>query len=64
MPLDNSATLFSQAIREHLELRRRNASLEFEMPLARYMSDGGSAELEGGDSGEEDTGVLRLKETA
>jgi hypothetical protein len=26
-------------IQEHLELKRRNAALEHEMPLERYMSD-------------------------
>jgi hypothetical protein len=32
-------SLFSQVIQEHLELKRRNAALEHEMPLERYMSD-------------------------
>ena len=36
MPND-STSLFAAAIRDHLELRRRNAVLEHEMPLARYM---------------------------
>src|SRR5215470_3817980 len=32
-------SLFTQVIQEHLELKRRNAALEHEMPLERYMSD-------------------------
>jgi|SRR5581483_4505757 len=32
-------SLFAQVIQEHLELKRRNAALEREMPLERYMSD-------------------------
>ena len=32
-------TLFTQVIQEHLELKRRNAALEHEMPLEQYMSD-------------------------
>jgi len=32
-------SLFAQVIQEHLELKRRNAALEHEMPLERYMSD-------------------------
>ncbi len=32
-------SLFSQVIQEHLELKRRNSTLEHEMPLERYMSD-------------------------
>jgi hypothetical protein len=31
-------TLFSEVIREHLELRERNARLERAMPLERYFS--------------------------
>src|SRR5262249_12001953 len=31
--------LFAAVIQEHLELRRRNAALEHEMPLERYMPD-------------------------
>jgi hypothetical protein len=38
MPVD-SASLFATVIQEHLELRRRNAALEHEMPLERYMPD-------------------------
>ena len=30
---------FSDAINEHLELRRRNARLEPDLPLARYRSE-------------------------
>jgi hypothetical protein len=30
---------FAQVIQEHLELKRRNAALEHELPLGRYMSD-------------------------
>jgi hypothetical protein len=37
MPLDQTSPL-AQAILEHLELKRRNAGLEFEMPLTRYLS--------------------------
>ena len=32
-------SLFAQVIQEHLELKRRNAALEHEMPIERYMSD-------------------------
>ena len=31
--------MFGQAIREHLELRERNASLDTEMPLDRYLDE-------------------------
>jgi len=31
--------MFAQVIQEHLELKRRNAALEHEMPLERYMTD-------------------------
>ena len=34
-----SPSLFAQVIQEHLELKRRNAALEHEMPLERYMAD-------------------------
>jgi hypothetical protein len=34
-----SSSLFATVIQEHLELRRRNAALEHEMPLERYMPD-------------------------
>jgi hypothetical protein len=39
MPAVETPSLFSQVIQEHLELKRRNAALEHEMPLERYMSD-------------------------
>ncbi len=32
-------SLFAEVIQEHLELKRRNAALEHEMPLQKYMSD-------------------------
>src|ERR1051325_9029166 len=32
-------SLFAQVIQEHLELKRRNAALQHEMPLERYMAD-------------------------
>jgi hypothetical protein len=38
MPVE-TASVFSQVIQEHLELKRRNSALEHEMPLQRYMSD-------------------------
>src|SRR5918911_2286666 len=38
MPTE-TASLFAQVIQEHLELKRRNAALEHEMPLDKYMSD-------------------------
>ena len=31
--------MFAQVIQEHLELKRRNAALEHELPLGRYLSD-------------------------
>jgi hypothetical protein len=31
--------MFAQVIQEHLELKRRNAALEHEMPLDRYLTD-------------------------
>jgi hypothetical protein len=34
-----TASVFTQVIQEHLELKRRNAALEHEMPLQKYMSD-------------------------
>ena len=34
-----SPSLFAQVIQEHLELKRRNAALEHEMPLERYLTD-------------------------
>ena len=38
MPVDTTS-VFATVIQEHLELRRRNAALEPEMPLERYMPD-------------------------
>jgi hypothetical protein len=38
MPVE-TASLFATVIQEHLELRRRNAALEHEMPLEKYMPD-------------------------
>ena len=38
MPVETTS-LFATVIQEHLELRRRNAALEHEMPLERYMPD-------------------------
>jgi hypothetical protein len=35
----DTASMFAQVIQEHLELKRRNAALEHEMPLERYLSD-------------------------
>src|SRR5438128_1627104 len=32
-------SMFAQVIQEHLELKRRNAALEHEMPLNRYLTD-------------------------
>ena len=38
MPVETSS-LFAQVIQEHLELKRRNAALEHEMPIERYLTD-------------------------
>src|SRR5436305_14365415 len=35
----DTPSMFAQVIQEHLELKRRNAALEHEMPLQKYMSD-------------------------
>jgi hypothetical protein len=35
----DTASMFAQVIQEHLELKRRNAALEHEMPLERYLND-------------------------
>jgi len=35
----DTASMFAQVIQDHLELKRRNAALEHEMPLEKYMSD-------------------------
>ncbi len=36
MPVETSSQ-FAQVIQDHLELKRRNAALEHEMPLGKYM---------------------------
>ena len=38
MAVDTSS-MFAQVIQDHLELKRRNAALEHEMPLGKYMHD-------------------------
>ena len=38
MPVETTS-VFSQVIQEHLELKRRNAELEGEMPLQSYAAD-------------------------
>jgi len=38
MAVDTSS-MFAQVIQEHLELKRRNATLEHEMPLEKYLTD-------------------------
>ena len=35
----DAPSMFAQVIQDHLELKRRNAALEHEMPLGKYMSD-------------------------
>jgi hypothetical protein len=35
----DTTSIFSQVIQDHLELKRRNAALEHEMPLGKYMTD-------------------------
>src|SRR5215468_3499558 len=35
----DTPSMFAQVIQDHLELKRRNAALEHEMPLDRYLSD-------------------------
>ena len=35
----DTPSMFAQVIQDHLELKRRNAALEHEMPLERYISD-------------------------
>jgi hypothetical protein len=37
--MSDTSSLFSQVIQEHLDLKRKNAELEREMPLARYMEE-------------------------
>src|SRR5471032_2556933 len=38
MPVETESR-FATVIQEHLELKRRNAALEHEMPLQKYMPD-------------------------
>ncbi|HZR92615.1 MAG TPA: hypothetical protein VFA44_09465 [Gaiellaceae bacterium] len=38
MPVE-TPSIFSQVIQEHLELKRRNAQLEHEMPLSSYEAE-------------------------
>jgi hypothetical protein len=38
MPVE-TPSLFAQAIREHLELKERNAQLDHQMPIERYKSE-------------------------
>jgi hypothetical protein len=35
----DTPSMFAQVIQDHLELKRRNAALEHEMPLGRYLTD-------------------------
>ena len=35
----DSPSQFAQVIQEHLELKRRNAALEHDMPIEKYMND-------------------------
>jgi hypothetical protein len=42
-------------IREHLELKRRNAALDHEMPLANYVRRGPGGPGDEGDTSDEDT---------
>jgi len=35
----DTPSMFAQVIQDHLELKRRNAALEHEMPLERYLAD-------------------------
>ena len=58
MPHDSTSP-FAAAIHDHLELKRRNAALELEMPLARYMPSLASGRRPGVENdaglGDEDT---------
>jgi hypothetical protein len=38
MPVE-TPSLFAQVIQEHLDLKRRNAALEHEMPIEKYLAD-------------------------
>jgi hypothetical protein len=35
----DTPSMFAQVIQEHLELKRRNAALEHEMPIERYLTE-------------------------
>ena len=35
----DTPSMFAQVIQDHLELKRRNAALEHEMPLDRYLNE-------------------------
>jgi hypothetical protein len=68
MPEEGNSS-FAAAIQDHLELRRRNAALSYEMPLSRYMSGDGAAgraehKADVLDLGDEDTGVLSHRDVA
>jgi hypothetical protein len=34
---DDATSTFASAIHDHLELKRRNSALEFDMPLSNYL---------------------------
>ena len=38
MPVETSS-VFAQVIQDHLELKRRNAALEHEMPIEKYLAE-------------------------
>ena len=38
MPVE-TPSMFAQVIQEHLELKRRNAALEHEMPIEKYLTE-------------------------
>jgi hypothetical protein len=35
----DTASMFAQVIQDHLDLKRRNAALEHEMPLQKYLTE-------------------------
>jgi hypothetical protein len=37
--MNETSSLFSQVIQEHLDLKRKNADLEGRMPLSRYLEE-------------------------
>jgi len=39
MPVETPSSIFSKVIQEHLELKRRNADLEGDMPLSSYEAE-------------------------